>query len=185
MKENFLATILGNTVCTIFTTTNNFQFYKCQILFSKQNCLSIQLYFCIQFSCSSRFFARSIISFAQYCCMSMAKIHFNCKYFVSKSFDTLLSILSMTLTLLGMRFLQRVSVQKKNYSLKAQLFLSNRPRKLEVRIKHPSINTIGSFEKSLTYTKISKVVPNQNSKLLQPCPSVKSTFLCIDFENRF
>ena len=142
MKENFLATILGNTVCTIFTSTNNFQFYKCQILFSKQNCLSIQLYFCIQFSCSSRFFARSIISFAQYCCMSMAKIHFNCKYFVSKSFDTLLSILSMTLTLLGMRFLQRVSVQKKNYTLKAQLFLSNRPRKLEVRIKHPSINTI-------------------------------------------
>ena len=48
------------------------------------------------------FFALSIISFAQYCCM-MAKIHFNCKYFVSKSFDTLVSILSMTVTLPGMQ----------------------------------------------------------------------------------
>ena len=164
----------------IILCANNFQFYQCQILFSKQNCLSIQLYFCIQFSCSSRFFARSIISFAQYCCMSMAKIHFNCKYFVSKSFDTLLSILSMTLTLLGMRFLQRVSVQKKNYTLKAQLFLSNRPRKLEVRIKHPSICTIVLKKPILKFQKqyLTKI-------LLQPCPSVKSTFLCIDFENRF
>ena len=130
-----------------------------------------------QFSCSSRFFARSIISFAQYCCMSMAKIHFNCKYFVSKSFDTLLSILSMTLTLLGMRFLRRVSVQKKNYTLKAQLFLLNRPRKLEIRIKSPSINTIVlKMFNQYQYNFKKQYLGNQNSKLLQPCLSVKSTF---------
>ena len=145
MKENFLATILGNTVCTIFTSTNNFQFYKCQILFSKQNCLSIQLYFCIQFSCSSRFFARSIISFAQYCCMSMAKIHFNCKYFVSKSFDTLLSILSMTLTLLGMRFLQRVSVQKKKLYSKSTIISIKQTQKIGNKNKEP-IDKHYSFE---------------------------------------
>ena len=155
MKENFLATILGNTVCTIFTSTNNFQFYKCQILFSKQNCLSIQLYFCIQFSCSSRFFARSIISFAQYCCMSMAKIHFNCKYFVSKSFDTLLSILSMTLTLLGMRFLRRVSVQKKKLYSKSTIISIKSAQKIGSKNKAEApIHMYYSFEKSLTNTKI-------------------------------